>query len=257
MNRVLVNGVADIGIPGDDPGLLLGLTVFDTMRTYGHAGFRFSQHLDRLEASAARFRIPCPERSLIESEIAANLGENCSVRYMLTAGGNRVLQVKPIDESRIGAPVRVARMDWNPPSWLPGVVKHGSRAAWMVGAQNLGVDEVILVDNGGFILEANRSNVFAVVDGTLVTPPLDGRFLPGVTRSALIEASEKAGLPLEERPLPYDAPFDELYVSSTMKELAPVVGVDERPGPGNGPLGGRLLEAFRELISLETGVDYA
>ena len=257
MNRVLVNGVLGEGIPGDDPGLLLGLTVFDTMRTYGQQGFRFAQHLDRLEASAARFRVPCPERSLIESEIVSNLGENCSLRYMLTAGGNRVLQVKPIDQARISAPIRVARMDWNPPNWLPGVVKHGSRAAWMVGAENLGVDEVILVDNEGLVLEANRSNVFAVLEGVLVTPPLDGRFLSGVTRSTLIEAAKGAGVPVREAPLPYDAPVEELYLSSTLKELAPVVEVDGKPGPGAGPVGAQLLAAFRALVSRETGVDYA
>ena len=251
--RLFVDGEENQRIPADDPGLLFGLTVFDTMRTYGRQVFRLQAHIERLQNSAKRLSIPFPAPSLIEDEICAALEDDVSIRYMLTAGGHRVMQVGPIDQTRVGGPIRVARMGWDPPEWLPGIIKHGCRAAWVVGARELGVDEVILVDHDGFILEANRSNVLGVVDGVLMTPRLDGRFLSGVTRCALLEAAQASALPLEERPLPYDSTFDELYLTSTLKEVAPIVEIDGKTGPGAGPLGIALHGAYRELVAAETG----
>lgn len=254
-HRLLVDGVEGAGIPGDDPGLLLGLTAFETLRCYGRAIFRLGRHVERLVHSAAELEIPCPERAAIAEEIGAVASENARIRYTLTAGGHRVVDVAPHDLGMVGRSMRVATLYWEPPAFLPGAVKHGSRAAWLIAARKLGVDEVVLVDGGGFVLEASRSNVVAVVDGVLVTPPLDGRFLEGVTRGALLDAARQAGLELQEAPLHADTPLDELYLSSTLKELAPVVAWDGRPAPGAGPMGLALHAAFRALVARETGVD--
>ena len=253
MHRVLVNGVEDAGVPGDDPGLLLGLTVFDTLRTYGSHVFRLDAHLDRLEASARQMGIGLPSRDLIRGEILANVIEDARIRYTVTAGGNRVLDTAPLDAAQVSGPIRVAPVRWDPPDWLPGAVKHGSRASWILAAQRLQVDEVLLVDSGGNILEANRSNVFAVIDGMLCTPPLDGRCLEGVTRRALLDAAAASGLSIVERPVLLESSFDELYLSSTLKELAPVVQMGSGPGPGGGPMGKQLRAAFRTLVKAEIG----
>ena len=145
-------------------------------------------------------------------------------------------------------------MPWINPVSLPGAVKHGCRAAWILAARQKGVDEVFLVDDKGMILEANRSNVFAVRGQELWTPPLDGRLLAGVTREALIQAAGEAGIPVREEPLPIDGDFDELYLASTLKELAPVSRLDDRELPVGGPVGAVLLTAFRRLIERETGM---
>lgn len=248
--RIWVDGVEGAGVPGDDPGLLLGLTVFDTHRTYDGVPFCLEAHLDRLLEGAARMDIAAPPREQVRAEVLAaieahGLPDLC-VRYTLTAGGRRIVTTRPIDPDEPSAPLTVARMDWEPPRFLPGAVKHGSRAAWELAARHLGVDQVILVDPDGFVLEANRSNVFAVIDGVLVTPPLDDRFLAGVTRGVLLEVARANGIACEERPLPYEAPFEELYLSASIRELAPVVARDGRPGPGGGPVGARLRAAYRE-----------
>ena len=254
-SRVWVNGVEDGGVPGDDPGLLLGLTVFETLRTYGRTTFRLDAHLERLEASALAMEINLPKRAEITRQIEAVCSENVYIRYTVTAGGNVVLQVAPIDESRVGGPVTVARMDWVNPSSLPGGVKHGARASWVLAAQRAGVDEVLLVEPNGHILEANRSNVFGVVGGELRTPPLDGRQLAGVTRSALMEAAQRTGITVTETGLHMDDAFDEFYLASTLKELAPVVSVNGCPRSGWGPLGLRLHQSFRDLVSEELSID--
>jgi branched-subunit amino acid aminotransferase/4-amino-4-deoxychorismate lyase len=149
--------------------------------------------------------------------------------------------------------MRVAQMPWTNPASLPGAVKHGCRAAWFLAARAADVDEVLLVDLDGHILEASRSNVFAVIDGTLVTPPLDGRKLAGVTREALLTAALGAGIDIQERAIRVNEDFDEFYLASTLKELAPVVEMDGRKMVGRGPMGTALHSAFRGLVSQECG----
>ena len=249
---IWVNGVKGAGIPGDDPGLLLGLTAFETLRTYGDRPFRLEAHVDRLEASAAVMEIEIPSREDIVAEIHTLCVPDAFLRYTVTAGGNRIVQTEKIEEARVGGPVRVARMNWVNPASLPGGVKHGARASWVLAARRKSVDEVLLVDPDGHILEANRSNVFAVVRGELRTPPLDGRQLAGVTRSALLEAAAEVGILCREIPLHVDDDFEEFYLASTLKELAPVVSIDSRGLPGFGPIGERLYQAFRQLVARET-----
>ena len=108
------------------------------------------------------------------------------------------------------------------------------------------------LDYQGYILEANRSNIFAVIDGVIRTPPLDGRFLEGITRRALIEAAQRENIPLLEQPIHRGTLFEEFYLSGTLKELAPVVAVDGHEAAGGGPVGRRLLQAFHRLVAQET-----
>jgi branched-subunit amino acid aminotransferase/4-amino-4-deoxychorismate lyase len=251
-----VNGERGGRISPDDTALLLGLTVFDTCRTYQGVPFRLDAHLTRLVASAQQMGIKAPSTHEMAGEIQAALAELTTlgehqIRYTLTGGGNRILTVMSVDLSRVGKPIRVGWLDWEPHPSLPGIVKHGSRASWVVAAAQQGVEEVLLVDRQNCILESNRSNVFAVSDGVLLTPPLDTRFLEGVTRGAMLEAARTHGIPVREGPLPMDLRYDELYLSSTLKELAPVVEVCGVPAAGGGPVGEALLQAFHRLIESE------
>jgi branched-subunit amino acid aminotransferase/4-amino-4-deoxychorismate lyase len=249
--RLLVNGSTEEGIPGDDPGFTRGLNVFETLRTYGSVPFRLERHLARLVASADAMGIAVPMDAL-RSDIDALLEADVCIRITLTAGGNRVVHAVPVDATRIGREVRVASVPSTSTSWLPGSVKHGSRAGWILASRRLNADEVIFVDDDGHILEANRSNVFAVIEGELRTPPLDGHALEGVTRGALIDAARQAGIDLREVPVPLSATFDEFYLSSTLKELSPVDQLDDRH-IGGGPVGARLLNAFRALVAASCG----
>lgn len=255
MRAVLVNGVlrpdGRVELDADDPGLTLGLSVFETLRTYGRAPFRPDRHLDRLEQSAAALGVPFPGRERLGAEIAAAIagldaGE-ANVRVTLTAGGTRVVRAMALDAAHGSA--RCATAVWEPPAWLPGAVKHTSRAGSALILPARGVSEVIWVDRAGFLLEGTRSNVIAVRDGRLRTPPLDGRILAGVTREALLELAGALGVPVDEAPLPAEGPWDELYLCSTLRELQPVVELDGRPTPGEGPVGRALLAAFHEAVA--------
>lgn len=151
--------------------------------------------------------------------------------------------------SRAGAPVRVVTRPWSPSPWLPGRVKHTSRMPWVLAARQAGVDEVIWIAPDGLWTEANRSNLFVVRGGVFLTPPDDGRILQGVTRDALLAAARAVGVDAREEPVPA-GPCDELYLASTLKELAPVVEIDGYPGPGAGPIGAAVLAEFRRRASV-------
>lgn len=233
--------------PADDPALWTGLAVFETLRTYGSVPFRVERHLERLAASAAWMGVPLPDPAELAREllrVATAVPGESKLNILLTGGGRRLVRATPIDLSRVGAPLRVVTRPWAPPPWLPGRVKHTSRAAWELAARQSGVDEVLWVSAAGDWTEANRSNVFVVRGGRLSTPPDDGRILQGVTRDGLIEAGRAAGIPVHEEIVPA-GPCDELYLASTLKELAPVVELDGVAGPGGGPVGARLHAAFR------------
>jgi branched-chain amino acid aminotransferase len=247
---IWVNGKACDSALAEDPALLFGVGVFETIRTYGQRPFRLAAHLERLQHSAAAIGIPLDLVQVAE-EIQSQLAQNVSIRYTLTGGGARILHRRPIDPDAMGRARTVALMEWIPALGLPGTVKHTSRAPWLLTAQALGVDEVLLCEPGGLLLEANRSNVFAVVDGRLTTPPLDGNQLAGVTRGALLEAATQAGIEVVEAPLPNWAPFEAFYLSSTLKELAPVSAIGEDRLPTTHPLGLQLHEAFRKLVAAE------
>jgi len=116
-------------------------------------------------------------------------------------------------------------------------------------ARAAGAHEALTVDRDGFVIEGASSNVFAVKAGAVATPPLDAGILPGVTRAVVLELARAAGLPVrEERLRPGDlARADELFLTSTAREILPVTRVGGQPvGTGApGPLTRRLHALFR------------
>jgi len=249
----------------DDPALWTGMAVFETLRTRQGLPFRVEVHLARLRESAAWCGVPFHEGLQAElAQVAEALvtgpggPREAKLNVLLTEGGHRIVKAEALDLSRAGAPVRVVTRAWAPDPWLPGHVKHVSRAGWVLAARRAGVDEVLWSApsaNLGHLpahrrkgervwTEANRSNVIVVRDGVLLTPPDDGRILQGVTRDGMLAAARRAGLPMREEEVPV-GPCEEMYLCSTLKELAPIVELDGEPGPGGGPLGAALHAAFR------------
>jgi branched-subunit amino acid aminotransferase/4-amino-4-deoxychorismate lyase len=118
----------------------------------------------------------------------------------------------------------------------------------MRAARAQGAAEALLEDAHGSILEGSTSNVFAVFRGILVTPPQSAAILPGITRARVLELA-RSTLPVEERALHKAelAQADEVFITSSIRELVPVVRIDGRAvGPGApGPITLDLLAQFR------------
>jgi para-aminobenzoate synthetase component I len=97
---------------------------------------------------------------------------------------------------------------------------------------------LLLTDETGELLETDRANVFAVIDGVLLTPPADGRLLPGTTRAAVLQAARGHGIRVGQKPLTLDelTQASEVFVTNAVAGVLPVAAIGTvrrawRPGP--------------------------
>jgi para-aminobenzoate synthetase / 4-amino-4-deoxychorismate lyase len=109
----------------------------------------------------------------------------------------------------------------------------------------------LIVDEGE-VLEAGWANVFAVRGGTLFTPPLDGRLLPGTTRAALLELAAAEGIEIHEQSLPVEDLLnaEETFLTGSIRGIEPALSLDGEQLPGCGALSHRLATALRRRWNL-------
>ncbi len=260
-----------------DRGFLYGDSVFETIRTYGGRPFALRRHLERLAASAARVFIELPV-SLeqmgreVESAIVGAGNAESYVRLTLTRGVGDSLGLDP-GLSRHALRVVIVTPLKSPPAeqYRDGVsvvsyrtervTDHSAAAGAKVGnyltavlasreVRSAGAAEALIVDGRGRVVEGATSNVFVVEpDGALVTPPESDGILLGITRETLLAVAAELGLRVrfESLPLEQVKRAAEVFVSSSIRELLPVVTIDgEAVGSGApGEVTERLLLAFR------------
>ena len=258
-----------------DRGFLYGDSVFESLRSYQGKLFALDAHLERLQRSAERVFIALPVsiatlRAEVLEAVRAQGSAESYVRLTLTRGIGRTLGLDPELAERplrvvLVTPLAVPAAELyergiatitfraERPSDAPGVAdaKIGNyllAVLAMRAARAQGAAEALLEDAHGCILEGSTSNVFAVFRGTLVTPPQSAAILPGITRARVLELA-RGTLPVEERALPKAelSQADEVFITSSLRELVPVVRIDgQAVGPGApGPITLELLARFR------------
>ena len=240
-----------------DPGLL-GHGVYESIRTYGGVPFGLDEHLERLAAGAAALVIPCPTDDLAREvpeavRLRAAAGET-RIRVFLTAGGTRIVAADDLPDRRRDRDEGLAAvvLPWaRDPAGPTAGVKASSTAASRVGlryAIERDAATGIWVTPAGNVSEALAANVFAIVGGVVVTPPLSDGALAGVTRSKILRFAREEDVECAERSLSVAdlAGADEAFVSATSEPVVPLVLLDGAPiGAGTpGPLTGRLQEIF-------------
>ena len=143
--------------------------------------------------------------------------------------------------------IRWGRVDLKTTGLLPNVLAQQA-------AHEAGVDDVIL-HRDGVVTEGSHTNVFAVIDGVVVTAPADHRILPGVVRAVVIESAVAAGIAIDEREWTLDelSAADEVFMTSTTAGARPIVEVDGRPvGDGHrGPVTTRLQQLYAAFVAAE------
>jgi branched-chain amino acid aminotransferase len=263
-----------------DRGFLYGDSVFEVFRTYAGVPFGFEEHLARLARSAELARIDFTDvarfRQEILAVIAATRNAETYVRAVVTRGTGTMLGLDP---SLARAPLRVA-IATDVPVMPAAMYERGisvityrtqrisegtSAAGAKLGnyllsilateaAHEQGADEALILDARGQVVEGTTSNVFLVRDGGLVTPPNEAGLLAGITRAKVLELAQEMGLPVGLRTF---APAelrsaDEVFITSSIRELVPVIAVDGVPaGQGRpGVLTKRLLDAYRALTRM-------
>jgi branched-chain amino acid aminotransferase len=262
-----------------DRGFLYGDSVYEVMRTYRGRLFARDEHLERLERSALLLEIPLPisKQALIE-EIAKTMeaagNPESYVRVIVTRGAGAigldpalatdparviiVTALKTIEPKlyQSGVKLGLVQVGRSASGSLPAGAKSGNYLTNLLAlrkAREEGAHEALLVDARGRICEGSTSNVFAVYKGFIVTPPLDVGILEGITRRKVMSLAQRIGVVTrEEELLPATLlAADEVFITSTIREILPVTRIDESL-IGNGTPGAittRLRQAFAELTA--------
>ena len=276
-------GVVDGARPALDPldlALVRGDAVFEALRVYAGRPFRLPEHLDRLAASAAAVELPLPDGlpELAMRAVAEAGGGDAVLRLICTRG-----REEPGAPDGEGGPAAFAICTDIPASfepdrrrglrlvllttaadplvraaspWLLAGVKSISYATNMAAqrtARASGADDAVLVGLGGELLEAPTANLWWRSGHTLFTPSLDLGILAGITRAVVCDLAPTLGLKVLEGVYTAEdlAAADEAFLSSSTREVMPVVEVDGTPiGDGQpGPTAADLQAALRHLAT--------
>lgn len=260
-----------------DHGFLFGEGIYETLRTYNGHHFLFERHMARMRQSAEMLDLTLPftneelARQIVNTTAAAALGSNeAYVRVLVTRGIGDItydpgatpapsvviivgpLHTPPPEAYADG--VRIALVDVvrnHPDSVNPMIKSNNLLNSAFAHQQALrqGAFEGLMRNYRGELAECTTSNIFVVTGGVAATPPLSAGLLPGITRHFLFDIGREVGITVEERTLGDDdlLDADEAFLTSTTREIVPVVQVDDRTiGAGTpGPVTRRLLQEFR------------
>ena len=264
-----------------DHGFLYGEGVYETLRTYNGQPFLFERHMQRLRKSAGMLALSVPiddaaiDARFRETMRAAKLGDapdrEAYIRILVTRGIGEltydpaatpnpsiIVIVKPhVAPSREvferGVTVALVPIVRNHPGSVNPLIKSNNllnNALAMQEAFRRGGFEGVMRNYRGELAECTQSNLFIVKNGAALTPPIDAGLLPGITRAFLFEVGDERGIPVREAVLRDEDLFgaDEAFLTSTTREVVPIVKVDDRAiGAGApGPITRAMLDGFRK-----------
>ncbi|WP_327065738.1 aminotransferase class IV [Kitasatospora sp. NBC_01302] len=242
-----------------DHGLTVGDGVFETVKAVHGQTFALTRHLDRLARSAAGLGLPAPDleevRKGCQAVLAATPMPLGRLRITYTGG------VAPLGSDRGDAPptlaialgAATARPDTTAVATVPWTRnEHGAVAGLkttsyaenvvaLAHAHRQGASEALFANTAGALCEGTGSNVFVVLGGRLLTPPVAAGCLAGVTRALVVDWCEA-----EEADLPYQVlrEAEEVFLTSTLRDVQAVARVDDHQLPAPGPVTARAMAAF-------------
>jgi branched-chain amino acid aminotransferase len=235
-----------------DHGLVVGDGVFETVKVVRSVPFALTRHLHRLASSAAGLGLSAPDHDQIASAVAAVIAASPSLplgrlRITLTGG------ISPLGSQRGGEPstLIIAYAEQGPAAEWADVVtapwprnekgalaglkttSYAENVLALSYAAERGGSEAIFPNTEGFLCEGTGTNVFVVLDGRLVTPPLSAGCLAGVTRALVLEWT---GAVEEDVQLSDLAESDEAFLTGTTRDVQPIRRVNGSelsavPGP--------------------------
>ncbi|WP_129669430.1 aminotransferase class IV [Phytoactinopolyspora endophytica] len=224
-----------------DHGLTVGDGVFETMKVVDGVPFALQRHLDRLGRSAAGLGLPVPDYEMVRKavgEVLADLGAPPLARMRITYTGG----VAPLGSGRGDAAptliVACTPVDPYPPTTTVATVpwRRNERAATkglkstsyaenviaLAHARERGASEAVFANTRDLLCEGTGSNIFVVVDGRLLTPPLESGCLAGITRGLVLEWTGA-----EEAELDFDVldHAEEIFLTSSVRDVQAVHAV--------------------------------
>jgi branched-chain amino acid aminotransferase len=263
-------------VPVYDHGFVYGEGVYETLRSYNLVPFFYDRHMRRLRQSADRLLLDVPfdDATMLQwieqTVAAAGQLDEAYIRILLTRGvgdltydpkstptPTTVIIVKPLEEpparvSNDGIRISLVDMLRNHPRSVNPIIKSNNllnNALAMQAAYRAGAEEALMCNYRGELTECSQANFFMVRGGAAVTPQSAAGLLEGVTRAFIFELGKEIGIDVREEILtPKDLETaDEMFITSTTRELSPVVNVDGRPvGSGKpGLVTKKLLDLYQ------------
>ncbi len=246
-----------------DGGLIVGTGVFETMKVVDGTPFALTRHLERLARSAAALDIPVPDNDILvgamDAVISANadaVGTGGRLRLTLTSGpaavgdpysvtGAPTLLITVVASKPWPATATVADSPFarNELGALAGVksTSYAENAIALRAARRQGADEAILYNTRGQLCEGTGSNVFLVVAGEILTPPLTSGCLDGVTRQLVLEWCGAREAVIDDSVM---ADATEAFLTSSTRDVHPIEIWGERRFPG---VAGKVAAAARRV----------
>jgi len=279
---VFLNGevirARDATIPADDRGFLYGDSVFTTLRCYAGVPFRLDRHCARLNASL-RSPVVAIDYEVNPDDLLKRIGRlielnrcpDAVVRFEVTRGRGAgplppadavpmtLLTVQPYTQKKSlcaeGASLIVSSVRRDPRGEL-GKHKLGSYFLSLLARREAaaqGADEAIICDTDGNYLECASSNLFAVVEGAIVTPDVTENLLPGIARETVLECAAALGVRISPKKITAEIAerAEEWFITNSLVEVVPVAQVESRRYAAPGPVTTRLMEAYRRLVDVD------
>jgi D-alanine transaminase len=273
---VFLNGnylpMEEATVPVLDRGFIFGDGVYELVPVYSRVAFRLDEHLSRLERSLAETKIRNPYsrtqwRDIIYRLVDAQAYDDQGIYFQVTRGvakrdhsfpKDAVPTVFMMSNPLVTPPKEVVQkgaiaLSAHDNRWLRCDIKSislvGNCLLRQLSAEAGAVETILFRD--GKLTEASASNVFAVKRGVILSPAKSALILPGITYDVVLELARANGLPIELRDVA-EAEVrgaDEIWVTSSSKEVLPIVALDAAPiGDGRpGPVFARMYQLYQEF----------
>lgn len=259
-------------------GFLFGYGIFETMRSYGGIIFRLDRHLARLHHAAETLGINDRLNALdlkkaCHDVLKANKLTEARIRLTATAGEGDMV---PNPDTCTGITVFVAAQKLVPPtsesyqrgySAVLSAYRRNSRSplsrlkstSYLENflarqeARAASVNEVVILNEQGFVAEGSSTNIFLISGQTLITPSLESGVLSGITREAVLELAQTMGIKSLVRQVELGELIkaDEAFLTSSTIEIMPLTQLDNKPiGSGKpGLITRRLMSSYQKLVA--------
>lgn len=270
--RVWVNGrmtgVAEPAVAALDHGVTVGDGAFETAKVSAGEVFAAARHARRLDRTLAGLGLPPADHDYIAEGVKAVLGAGAPIafgrlRYTVTGGAGPlgsdrddsaltyIVTAGPQARPPASASVWVVPWVRNERSAVAGLktTSYAENVVALEYAKQRGAVEAVFGNTRGELCEGTGSNVFVVRDGVILTPPLDSGCLAGITRELAIEWCRQDGLDVREQAMPLEVldEADEVFITSSTKDILPIHAVGERSLEAPGPVTARAVEVFARL----------
>jgi branched-chain amino acid aminotransferase len=245
-----------------DHGLTVGDGVFESAKVVDGVPFALTRHLERLARSAAGLGLPVPSDGDLRAAIAATLAANSSelatphrLRITLTGGPSPlgsdrgdarptlVLALAPLRSWPDSAKVVVVPWTRNEHGATAGLktTSYADNVVALAHAHAAGGSEALFANTAGLLCEGTGSNVFLVLGGEVVTPPLSSGCLAGVSRALVLEWTAAVEQDVTIADL---AHAEEVFLTSSTRDVQAVHAVDDRELPAPGPVTAEVAATF-------------